>query len=279
MCACTRREPMKRIIKFSIYIVAVITAGHAIETSAATPNSGTSTNTAVIPVQKLESDFYDWHLRHKQVSELAGERPVDLIFIGDSITHMFGGEPTSKIARGSKTWEHYYGHRKALNMGFGWDRTQNVLWRLTNGELEGITPEVAVVLIGTNNRSGTNNARQNTPAEIAEGVTAICSTIHDKVPECKILLLGVLPRSPGYFVEPIQEINKLLAPLSAEDYIIFLNMHDQFADKNGLPKKALMHDGVHPNAAGYQVWAETMEPILSKLLGDEAVMPTNIDAE
>jgi lysophospholipase L1-like esterase len=254
---------MKQIIKFSIYIVATISAGQAMGNSAAAPSSGTSTNTALIPVQKLEQDFYNWQQRHDQVIELAEKRPVDLIFIGDSITHMFGGEPTAQIARGSKTWGHYYGHRNPLNMGFGWDRTQNVLWRLTNGELEGITPKVAVVLIGTNNRAGTKNARQNTPSEIAEGVTAICKTIHKKTPECKILLLGLLPRSPGHFAEPIQEVNQILAPLDKEDYITFLNMHD----------------GVHPNAAGYQVWAETMEPILSRMLDDETVMPTNTDTK
>jgi len=235
-------------------------------------------NSAIIPVQKLENDFYDWHERHQQVVNLITKKPVDMIFIGDSITHMFGGMPKSRIARGSKIWGSYYGHRNAINMGFGWDRTQNVLWRLTNGELKGVFPKVAVILIGTNNRTGTGNARQNTPVEIAQGVGAICKLIHKKVPDCKILLLGVLPRSPGHFVKPIQEINQRLSSLNKEDYISFLNMWDQFADDEGLPKKELMHDGVHPNAAGYQVWAETMEPVLSKLLQDQKVMPGKANA-
>ncbi len=237
------------------------------------PPKGLNKNTAVLPVQKLENDFYDWHQRHKQVVALIAKRPVDMIFIGDSITHMFGGLPKSPIARGHETWDRYYGHRNAVNMGFGWDRTQNVLWRLTHGELDGIKPKVAVVLIGTNNRTGTKNARQNTPAEIADGVTAICRIIHEKTPTCKILLLGVLPRSPEHFVKSIQELNRLLASLHRKKYITFLNMWDQFADETGLPKKNLMCDTVHPNAAGYQRWAEAMEPVLSKLLKDKAVKP------
>lgn len=272
---------MNKILKRDICILAaivVLPCSGQRGVSRASPSGAMSANSAVIAVQKLEPDFYDWYQRHKEVVELISKKQVDLIFIGDSITHMFGGLPKSQIARGSSTWETYYGHRNAINMGFGWDRTQNVLWRLENGELEGITPKVAVVLIGTNNRTGTQNARQNTPAEIAEGVSAICTTIHKKVPKCKVLLLGVLPRSPEHFVKPIEEINKLLAPLEKEDYITFLNMRDQFGDKEGLPKKELMHDGVHPNAAGYHVWAETMEPVLSKLLNDKAVTPNELDA-
>ncbi len=230
-------------------------------------------NSALMPRPKLERDFYDWDKRHKEVKALIKKQKVDLVFIGDSITHMFGGLPKSRRKRGSRIWNKYYGHRNVVNMGFGWDRTQNVLWRLDNGEFEGITPKVAVVMIGTNNLTGTKNAVKNTPAEIAEGIVAICKTIHKKVPGCKILLLGVLPRSPNHFVNPIKEINKHIAPLDKEDYITFLNMYDQFADKDGLPKQELMRDSVHPNTTGYSVWAKTMEPVLSKLLNDKAVMP------
>jgi len=230
-------------------------------------------NNAVIPVPKLEKDFYNWEERHGQILDLIRKQKVDLVFIGDSITHMFGGSPPSPIVHGSQTWNKYYAHRNAINMGFGWDRTQNVLWRLENGEFENITPRVAVLLIGTNNQTGTKNARTNTPEEIAEGVEAICQTIHKKIPSCHIILLGVLPRSPSHFVKPIEELNRLIAPLNQEKYITFLNLRDQFADNEGLPKKELMHDTVHPNAAGYQVWAEAMEPVLSRLLNDTAVVP------
>ena len=157
--------------------------------------SGAAGNSAVVPVPKLENDFYDWHQRHNEVKARIAKGPVDLIFVGDSIMHMFGGEPRSKIARGAKIWEKYYAHRHAVNMGFGWDRTQNMLWRLQNGELDGVSPKVAVLMAGTNNLTGTNNAPANTPAEIVAGIEAICTTIHRKSPRTEILLLGVLPRA------------------------------------------------------------------------------------
>ena len=225
-----------------------------------------ATNTAVVPVPKLENDFYDWYQRHEQVKALIKKQPVDLVFVGDSITHMFGGQPFSPICRGSNVWERTYGARHAVNLGFGWDRTQNVLWRLENGEFEGLRPKAAVVLIGTNNRTGTKNARENSPAEIAEGIEAVCRAIHAHSPATKIALLSVLPRSPAHFTEPIREINRRIAKLEALGYVTFVDLWPGFADADGLPKKELMADTVHPNEKGYEVWAQTLEPVLIKLL-------------
>lgn len=226
-------------------------------------------NTAIVPVQKLENDFYDWHQRHKDVVELIAEKPVDLIFIGDSITHMFGGEPESRIARGATTWDQYYGHRNAVNMGFGWDRTQNMLWRLNHGAIEEISPKVAVVLAGTNNLTGTKNARTNTPEEIAEGIKAICDTIHGKSPKTQIILLSILPRGKEALNPKIQQINKLIAEFGKEKKITYIDLWDQFSNANGTPNRALFHDSAHPNAKGYAVWAETLEPVLRKVMGEK----------
>lgn len=227
------------------------------------------TNTAVLPVPKLENDFYDWHQRHEQVKALIRSQPVDLVFIGDSITHMFGGLPPSPVHRGSNVWERYYGKRNAVNLGFGWDRTQNVLWRLENGEFDGLKPKAAVLLIGTNNRTGTKNARENSPAEIAEGIEAVCTTIHALSPATQIVLLSVLPRSPAHFVAPIREINRRIARLESLGYVTFLDLWPGFAEADGLPKKELMADTVHPSAQGYEVWAQALEPVLVKLLGEK----------
>jgi lysophospholipase L1-like esterase len=226
------------------------------------------TNTAVMPVPKLENDFYDWYQRHGQVKAQIRQQPADLVFIGDSITHMFGGQPPSPVHRGQETWERFYGKRNVVNMGFGWDRTQNVLWRLENGEFEGVHPKAVVLLIGTNNRTGTHNARENSPAEIAEGIEAICKSIHAKAPGCKIVLLSVLPRSPAHFVEPLRAINQKIVKLETLGYVSFLDLWPEFADQDGLPKKELMADTVHPNAKGYEVWANALEPLLAKLLGE-----------
>lgn len=188
--------------------------------------------------------------------------------MGDSITHMFGGEPKSHIARGVPTWNKYYTPRNAINMGFGWDRTQNMLWRLQNGAMDGITPKVAVVLAGTNNLTGTNNAPTNTPEEIVAGVKAICDTIHNKSPSTKILLLSVLPRHGEDLNKRIKEVNKLLPSLEKDKHITFLNMWKRFASADSQQNKKYFHDSAHPNAAGYQLWAETIEPTLTKLLGE-----------
>jgi lysophospholipase L1-like esterase len=224
------------------------------------------TNTAVLPVPKLENDFYDWYQRHEQVKELIKRQPADLVFIGDSITHMFGGLPPSPVHRGKDVWERYYGKRRAVNLGFGWDRTQNVLWRLEHGEFEGLTPKVVVLLIGTNNRTGTKNARENSPAEIAEGIEAICKRIHAQSAATRIVLLSVLPRSPALFIAPLREINRRIVTLESLGYVTFLDLWPVFADADGLPRKELMADTVHPNAHGYEVWAKALEPLLVKLL-------------
>lgn len=227
-------------------------------------------NTAIVPVQKLENDFYDWHLRHKDVVELLGKKPVDLIFIGDSITHMFGGEPKSRIARGAAIWDQYYGHRNAVNMGFGWDRTQNMLWRLNNGALDGISPKVAVIMAGTNNLTGTENARTNTPEEIAEGIKAIFETIHRKSPKTQIILLGILPRGKTDLNPKIQQVNKLIAGFGKEEQITYIDMWDKFANADGTPNRSLFHDTAHPNANGYKLWAKTMEPVLQEIFENHA---------
>ena len=228
-------------------------------------------NTALNPVSKLENDFYNWEQRHAEIKGMAKKGKTDLIFIGDSITHMFGGLPKSKIVRGGSVWNKYYAHRKTINMGFGWDRIQNVLWRIKDGALDDISPKVAVVMIGTNNLTGTKNARTNSAKEIAEGIKAVCLAVHKKLPKCKIILLGVLPRSPKKFAGPIREINKRVKALGKQKCIHFINIYEQFVNKDGLPKKELMRDTVHPNVKGYQFLAELMEPVLSKYLKDKKV--------
>jgi len=222
-------------------------------------------NNAVVPTEKLERDFYDWYERHDQAKKKAASQKHDLIFIGDSITHMFGGLPKSNRTLGGDVWEKYFKNRNAMNLGFGWDRTQNVLWRLDNGEFKNQTPKVCVILIGTNNLSGTKNCRANTVDEVVEGISAVCEKVHKLSPTTKVLLLGILPRKGPKF-ESIKKINEKLKTLDKKDYITQLDMTEKFIDNEGKCKSDLFKDGVHPNMKGYQVWAEAMEPVLQKLL-------------
>ncbi len=121
--------------------------------------------------------------KHEKINDRAKQGDVDLIFIGDSITDMWA-------TRGKEVWDKFYGNRKAMNAGIGGDRTQHVLWRLDNGNIDGIHPKLAVIMIGTNN----SNGNDNTAEEIADGIKAIVKEVREKLPDTKILLLGIFPR-------------------------------------------------------------------------------------
>lgn len=221
---------------------------------------------ATVPAPGVEQDFYDWHDRHARVLELVRQEPVDLVFIGDSITQLFGGRPTAPVTRGVTVWDEFYARRRVLNLGFGWDRTQNVLWRLEHGELGGLAPKAAVVLIGTNNLTGTRRVRANTPEETAAGIEAVCRAVHERAPGCRVVLTGLLPRRDPDLAAPIAGVNALVRELDAEDWLIFVDLTPQLAGPDGRARPEFLHDDVHPNAAGYRIWAEALEPHLAAAL-------------
>lgn len=229
---------------------------------AADPTSATLLNTAIEPKSKLENDFYDWHKRHDDVLKTQQTIKPEIVLIGDSITHMWGGEPKSNVVRGAKAWEETFGKTPVLNMGFGWDRTQNVLWRLENGEFEGLAPKWVVLCIGTNNLSGTKNAKENTPAEIVEGIHLICDKIRQRAPQAQLLVMGVLPRgekADNPYRPKIKAINELLAKTLAEKQgVKFLDIGPQLLDENGTLSKEMMPDGTHPSEKAYSIWGKAL---------------------
>lgn len=232
-------------------------------------------NTAVIAAPACEKDFYNWTERHDAVCQAIREQPVKLVFVGDSITHLWGGTPTPNKQSGDKVWQEFYTPRNAINMGFGWDRTQQALWRIENGEFEGITPEVAVVLIGTNNLTG-HNVRENTDPEIVAGVSAVCAAIRKKSPQTKVLLLGLLPRGAepmGTHRTRIQAINTELAKLNGQNGITYLDIGPKLLDETGKFLAGVAPDNLHLSESGYRIWAESMEPTLAKLLGETKAAP------
>ncbi|MBL9146938.1 MAG: chitobiase/beta-hexosaminidase C-terminal domain-containing protein [Verrucomicrobiaceae bacterium] len=219
----------------------------------------------VIPVTQDRSwPSYDWQKRHEALVASVQKQKPALLFIGDSITHFFGGEKLDLPLRGPNTWDEFYAPRNAANIGFGWDKTENVLWRLTHGEIDNIEPKVAVVMIGTNN-TGTCPA-----GEIVEGITAICQTLNQKLQNTKILLLAIFPRgAPDNPARPkIAEINAALSKLDGKDNVTFLDIGPKFLQPDGTISKDIMPDLLHPNEKGYRIWAEAMEPTLKKLLGE-----------
>jgi len=228
--------------------------------SAQTNAPETHINVAIIPVPRTGSITG----RQALVLQRAKENPgnYDIEFIGDSITQ--GWE-----SRGTNVWNKYYGKRKVINMGVSGDRTEHVLWRFEQGQLDGIKAKVAVVMIGTNN-SGKNKDGTDTytDGDILEGVTAVVQQIRVRQPGTKILLLGIFPRGKAFSPQRgrLLEVNQALAKLDDGKHIFYLDFGSQFIANDGSISKDIMPDALHPNEAGYIIWANAMEPKLKQLL-------------
>jgi lysophospholipase L1-like esterase len=207
----------------------------------------------------------NWKARHEKFLARAKEGGVDVLFLGDSITQGWEGA-------GKEAWKKTFEPLKAANFGIGGDRTEDVLWRITEGkELEGIDPKAVVLMIGTNN-TGTNSAE-----EIASGVTAIVKTLRDKEPQAKVLLLGVFPRAgkrpadatkvAGEELHPkIKEINQRIGKLDDGKHVVYLDIGGEFLDKDGALSKEIMPDFLHLSPKGYAIWAEAVEGKVKELL-------------
>ena len=195
---------------------------------------------------------------------LAKKGDVDLLFIGDSITHSWENG-------GKAVFEKYYAPRKTLNLGYSGDRTEHVLWRLLNGELPPeVDPKVAVIMIGTNN---TGHSMQPA-AETAAGIRAIVGLLRDRRPEMEILLLGVFPRGAlpdDKMRKRNEEINALAKTYADGEKIHYLDVSGSFLDADGGLPKTVMPDALHPNPNGYAIWAKAMEGKVAELGGWEAV--------
>lgn len=199
-----------------------------------------------------------WSTRHARAVARTQQGPVDLLFIGDSITQGWEEE-------GRRVWDAFYGRRRAVNLGFNSDQTDNVLWRLDHGEIDGITPKLAVVMIGTNNTT----MREDPPEQTAAGIQAILTTLHTRLPQTKILLLALFPRGassddPHRLVN--QAVNERLRTFADQRHVFFLDLGPRFLDKAGRLSEEVMPDALHPSERGYRLWAEAMEHLVKTLL-------------
>jgi lysophospholipase L1-like esterase len=214
----------------------------------APPVAEVHTNTAIVPVmhtgQRTETVM-------QRVRENPGE--YDIVFIGDSITQGWEGA-------GKNVWAKFYGSRKCLDLGVGGDRTEHVLWRFEHGQLDGIKPKVAVVMIGTNNG--------NNESEILEGVTAIIQQIRSRLPETKIILLGIFPRGKTFSVQrgKLLQMNQALEKLDDGKTLFYVDIGSQLIEADGSISTGMMRDALHPGERGYEIWAEAIEPKLKELL-------------
>ena len=206
-------------------------------------------------------------LAHQQLLAKAKQGRIDTYFLGDSITRRWGA--TDYPALLSNWTKNFFGWN-AGNFGWGADGTQNILWRLEEGELDGVNPKVIVLLAGTNN-VGTTPGGDAKVADVTRGLRAILDLCRRKAPQATVILTAIFPRNDEMSVMPdIAAINANLAKLADGRTVRFLDVNDRLADREGRLFEGMMHDKLHPTEKGYQVWADGLKPMLTELLGPPA---------
>ena len=218
---------------------------------------------------------------HAQLLEKARKGRIDIYFEGDSITRRWGATDYPDLLA---NWTRNFFGWNAADFGWGADTIQNILWRLNNGELDGVNPKIIVLLAGTNNVGNTVplGGDEAKAADIARGIQAILRIMETKAPGATIVLTGIFPRNDNLAVMPIiNKINDNLSQFADGKKIRFLNVNDRLADRDGRLFDGMMNaaDKLHPTVKGYQVWADALKPIFSELLGppgseDHAPPPT-----
>ena len=252
-------ERVKQIL-ILIWVLGVAGIGISVAGPATTQTATPVQEPLDVPAMKLLHGQPDPHFLAHHAANLkrAASGPIGLLFLGDSITQRWTDAPD--------VWKSHYAKYDPANFGVDGDRTQHVLWRIDNGELDHISPKVVVLLIGTNNIGS--------PADqIAAGNAAIVKRIHQKLPDAKVLLLGLFPRGADIsdpivvqFRHKVKAVNTELAKLDDGDKTQFLDIGDKFVDPQGNISKAVLKDGLHPSAQGYEIWADAMQDKLDQML-------------
>ena len=220
------------------------------------PHSPRTSETAVTPNDRNPQ-------RHEELMKRKAQGPIDLLFLGDSILDFWPG-------KGPDSWAKFAPYHPA-DFGVSGETTEDVLWRITNGELDGLHPKVVVLLLGTNNL-GQHGDEQ--PAWVVAGMRKVVDTIHEKLPDTKLLLLAIFPRDTknSPIRQHIATVNAGLAKFDDGSKFAdssktrFLDINKIFLDADGEIPRDLMPDRLHPSAKGYDLWYEAMEPTLSEMM-------------
>jgi lysophospholipase L1-like esterase len=233
----------------------------------------TATTAAGGPVAEAKPDKW-WQESHGRHVARAREGSIDVLFLGDSITQGWR-------ELGSEAWAYHFAPLGAVAFGINADRAENVLWRITHGELDGISPRVVVLMIGTNNLKG-GEVRQP-PGVIRDGVAALLAVLRERLPGARVILCGILPRQPDkydWITLALAETNRLLAALADGDRVCFLDMTAGFAGPDGsLARGLYTRDALHLSSAGYFRWAHYLLPVLRPMLGWREPQPNRVRIE
>ena len=230
-------------------------AGALLLTVGLAPVQALSQNTALIP-EPFRPE------RHAEFLEIARQGDIDCLLMGDSITDWWR-------RAGLAVYEENFGSLKCANFGIAADRTQGVLWRFANGELDGYSPRLMMLMIGTNNLRF--RGPPNTPEEVSMGIAAIVTRFRAKFPAAKVLLLGIFPRgaeASDPLREPIRRVNEIIAGLDDGEYVHFMDIGDRFLEPDGSISVEVMADALHPTELGYEIWADAMMPRFREMLGE-----------
>ena len=247
--------PNRCIFRLVLLLPFIVATGLiAAEGTAKQPKKVRPSTTTPLLIENCKS--YDYPGRHAAILNTKAAINPQVVLIGDSITHHWGGAPSSRLRDGEKVLKSDLAAYRTLNLGFGHDRTQNAIWRLQNGEIDGITPDWVVIHIGTNNISD-----RNTPAEIMAGIRVICEEVQKRTPKARVVLMSILPRQ-RQGVHPLRktlaELNQLIAAYATEQKLVHLDIGKQFLAANGDIPRELMPDALHLSADGYRIWAKAL---------------------
>lgn len=245
-----------------IYVTNTIHAATVSAPPAVTAPAEPRENPAILPISRTGGATN----RQSQVLQRAKDNPgeCDIVFIGDSITQGWEGN-------GKTVWTNFYGNRKCLNFGVGGDRTEHVLWRFEQGQLDGLKPKAAVLMIGTNNSNNNRDGtEQYSTAEILEGVQAIVKQIRERLPDTKIILVGIFPRGKTFSNQrgKLLQINQALAKAADDQRIYYVDFGSKLVEADGSISREIMPDYLHLSPQGYEIWAQAIEPRLKELLGE-----------
>lgn len=250
---------MKKIVL--LILTLILPAGCSLPRETTTPREETAVieNPAAAGVQR-DADW--WAERHQTILDRRATDPK-MILIGDSIFHSLDNEDRQEV------WTRYLDRYQTVNMGISGDRTENVIWRLQNGTLENINPRLAVILIGTNNTDGNHFLSISTPEELAGGIWKICEILDQKLPDTKIILMGILPYgyNPNYRNNINKATNELISRFPDRNpKIHYIDIGDVYLDEDGKVNNKLMPDYLHPNPEGHLLMFGALEEEITRLM-------------